>query len=108
MNWPQEYLSMIKRGAEVVSDKVKAVYERECSWMLHPPANFPYYFNEAEGEKHIQFIERFCKHSKGKFAGNPVQLEPFQKAKIQLVFGWKEIETDYRRIQEVVDIRGRK
>ncbi len=108
MNWPQEYLSMIKSGAEVVSDKVKAVYERECSWMLHPPANFPYYFNEAEGEKHIQFIERFCKHSKGKFAGNPVYLEPFQKAKIQLVFGWKEIETDYRRIQEVVDIRGRK
>lgn len=108
MNWPKEYLGMIRDGKEVVSDKVKAVYERECSWMNGPPKNFPYYFDEKEGERHIQFIERFCKHSKGKFAGKPVTLEPFQKAKIQLVFGWRGINTGYRRIQEVVDIRGRK
>lgn len=108
MNWPKEYLSMIQSGDEVVSDKVRAVYERECSWMEHVPKNFPYRFDEEEGERHIQFIERFCKHSKGKFAGRPVLLEPFQKAKIQLVFGWIEINTDTRRIQEVVDIRGRK
>lgn len=108
MNWPKEYMGMIKSNDEVVSEKVRAVYERECSWMQHPPVDFPYFFDESEGERHIQFIERFCKHSKGKFAGQPVVLEPFQKAKIQLVFGWREIDTGHRRIQEVVDIRGRK
>lgn len=108
MNWPKEYLGMIQSGDEVVSDKVRAVYARECSWMINPPENFPYYFDEAEGERHIEFIERFCKHSKGKFAGKPVLLEPFQKAKIQLVFGWREIESKNRRFQEIVDIRGRK
>lgn len=108
MNWVKEYADRIASGSEVVSDKVRAVYERETMWMQHAPSNFPYYFDEAEGEKHIQFIEKFCKHSKGKFAGRPVELELFQKAKIQTVFGWRDINTKSRRIQEVVDIRGRK
>lgn len=108
MNWAKEYASRIASGDEVVSEKVQKLYERETAWMDHPPENFPYYFDEAEGERHINFIENFCKHSKGKFARTPVYLDTFQKAKIQLVFGWKEIETKHRRFREVVDIRGRK
>ena len=108
MNWCKEYAGRIRSGEEVVSEKVAKVYERETAWMNHPPADFPFYFDEAEGEKHIEFIESFCKHSKGKFAQQPFKLELFQKAKIQMVFGWKEIETGHRRFREVVDIRGRK
>ena len=108
MNWCKEYAGRIRSGEEVVSEKVAKVYERETAWMNHPPADFPFYFDEAEGEKHIEFIESFCKHSKGKFAKQPFKLELFQKAKIQMVFGWKEIETGHRRFREVVDIRGRK
>ena len=108
MNYAIEYASRIASGDEVVSEKVAKVYERETAWMKHPPAEFPYCFDEAAGEKHIEFIEKFCKHSKGKFAQQPIKLELFQKAKIQMVFGWKEIETGHRRFREVVDIRGRK
>ena len=108
MNWPQRYLCAIKDGKEVVSNKVRAVYERECAWMENPPPEFPFYFDSVEGQRHIDFIERFCKHSKGKFAGSSVELELFQKAKIQLAFGWRWKSTDYRRFKEVVDIRGRK
>ena len=107
-NWPKEYLKAIQSGKEVVSDKVRAVYERECGWMDNPPDDFPYYFDEKEGLRHITFIERFCKHSKGRFAGKPVTLELFQKAKIQLAFGWRNKDTKLRRFREVVDIRGRK
>lgn len=108
MNFVKEYLDRIKSGEEVVSDKVRAVYERECAFMEHPPKDFPYRFNEKEGERHIEFMERFCKNSKGKFVGAPIKFEPFQKAKLQLVFGWQEIETGHRRFHEVGDIRGRK
>lgn len=107
-NWPKEYLRAIQSGEEVVSNKVRAVYERECGWMDNPPDDFPFYFDEREGLRHISFIERFCKHSKGKFARKPVKLELFQKAKIQLVFGWRHKDTKLRRFKEVVDIRGRK
>ncbi|MBQ2911794.1 MAG: terminase large subunit, partial [Clostridia bacterium] len=60
------------------------------------------------GQRPIDFIERYCRHSKGKFAGKPFRLDLFQKAKLQLVFGWLERDTDLRRFTEVIDLRGRK
>lgn len=108
MNWVKEYYNAILSGNEVVSQKVRTVYEREIKWMNSPPDDFSYYFDEDVGQRPIEFIERFCKHSKGQFARTPIKLELFQKAKIQLVFGWLEKETGYRRIREVVDFRGRK
>ncbi len=107
-NWPKEYLAMIESGDEVVSAKVREVYRRECAWMDNPPAAFPYYFDPERGQHHIDFMERFCKQSKGKWAGQNIRFEPFQKAKLQLIFGWVEKETSFRRFREVVDIRGRK
>ena len=108
MNYPEQYLEAIRLGEEVVSEKVRIVYEREVGWMKHPPVDFPYYFDEEEGLRHIEFVEKFCKHSKGKFAGKNIVLEPFQKAKFQLVYGWRHKDTKFRRFREVVDIRGRK
>jgi len=108
MNWAKEYLKVIQDGSEVVSLKVKTVYEREVGWMNNPPKDFSFYFDEEAGERPIWFIEKFCKHSKGKWARLPVKLELFQKAKIQLVYGWLEKDTNYRRFREVTDIRGRK
>lgn len=108
MNWPEQYLAAIHSGDEVVSLKVKTVYEREVSWMQNPPKDFPFYFDEKAGQRPIDFIERFCKHYEGEWIGRPIKLELFQKAKIQLAFGWLNKETGYRRFREVVDIRGRK
>lgn len=108
MNYPRLYLEAIRAGEEVVSEKVRIVYEREAGWMDDPPEDFPYYFDEEEGERHIEFVERFCKQSKGKFGGQPLRLALFQKAKFQLVYGWRRKDNHLRRFSEVVDIRGRK
>jgi phage terminase large subunit-like protein len=106
MNWVREYYQAIQSGDEVVGSKIKAVYEREVAWM--DQADFPFYFDEAEGQRPIDFIEFFCKHSKGKWGRQPFRLELFQKAKLQLAYGWLEKETGKRRCREVVAIRGRK
>lgn len=106
INYPREYLKAILAGEEVVSAKVRAVYLREVDFMENN--HLPYYFDEELGLRPIEFIEKFCKHSKGKFAGKPLKLELFQKAKIQLLFGWLQKENDLRRFKEVVDFRGRK
>jgi phage terminase large subunit-like protein len=105
VNYVKEYLRAIQDGREVVSAKVRAVYERECAWMDNPP--FEWTFNEETGMHPIRFIETFCKHSKGKWSGKNVVLELFQRAKIQLAFGWVDANGK-RRFREVVDIRGRK
>lgn len=108
MNWVKAYFNAIESGEEVVSRKVYEVYKRELNWIENPPDDFPFVFDEALGEHHIEFMERFCKHSKGKVARQPLKLELFQKAKMQLIFGWIEKDTGLRRFREVVDIRGRK
>jgi phage terminase large subunit-like protein len=107
MNWAKEYLNAIDKGQEVVSRKVWTLYKREVDWIGDPPSDF--FFDENAGQRPIDFIEKFCRHSKGRrWGGLPVKLELFQKAKLQLVFGWKYKETGLRRINEVADIRGRK
>jgi len=106
VNYCKEYLDAIRRGDEVVSAKVRAVYEREVAWMDSPPGGFEFF--ESVGEHPIRFIESVCRHSKGRWAGKRFKLELFQKAKIQLAFGWIETATRKRRFREVVDIRGRK
>ena len=60
-NYPEIYLSMIQSGDEVVSAKVREVYEREVAFMHNPPKDFPYYFDPERGAHHIGYIEKFCK-----------------------------------------------
>ncbi len=108
MNYAVEYLAAIKSGRERVSKKVRAVYEREVRWIEDPSSDFAFYFDEEAGQRPIDFIEKFCRHYEGKWGGKPVLLELFQKAKLQLAYGWKEKDTGLRRFREIVDIRGRK
>lgn len=106
-NWPKKYLEAIRSGRIAVSRKVRAVYERECAWMDDSPPDMPYHFDAALGQHHIDFMQRFCKQSKGRFGGKPIQFDLFQLAKLQLVFGWVDAN-GLRRFREVVDVRGRK
>lgn len=107
MNWVKEYYRRIESGDIVTSKRVKAVYSRLVAEMDSPAADFPYYFDEETGERPILFIETFCKQSQGTI-GAPLELELFQKAFIQLLFGWLEKDTDYRRFRETMFLCGRK
>ena len=105
MNYVKEYLQAIHSGTEVVGIKIKTLYERECAWVDNPP--FEWHFDETIGAKPIKFIEKFCRHSKGRWAGKTIKLELFQKAAIQLAYGWVD-EHNKRRFREVVFLIARK
>ena len=47
-----------------------------------------YWFDLEAGERVIAFVENFCKHFKGEWAGTPMTLEPWQKVIILEAFGW--------------------
>ena len=108
MNWPKIYLKAMLDGRIPADKKILAVYQREVNWMDNPPEDFPFEFNEKLGQHHIDFMQKFCRNSKGKSGKTPIRFELFQLAKMQLVFGWVEKDTGLRRFREVVDIRGRK
>lgn len=107
MNFVKEYYEKIKNGEVITSKRVKKVYSRLYAEMIKPKKLSPYYFDEETGERPIQFIETFCKQSQG-VIGAPLKLELFQKAFIQLLFGWLEKETNQRRFRETLFLCGRK
>ena len=52
-----------------------------------------FYFDDKAANKAIGFIEKFCTHTKGDLASEPLLLEPFQKKIVGDLFGWKNSKT---------------
>lgn len=67
-----------------------------------------YVFDERKANLPIEFAERFCRHSKGKWAGKPVRLELWQKALIQSAFGFVNEETGLRKYKTIILFVARK
>lgn len=94
MNWLMKYHSAIQTGAVSVSRRLKRVFERLADDYLNPKDG--YFFSEQAANRPIEFIEKFCKNSKGEWAGQPVKLELFQKAFISALFGFIDEEGNRR------------
>lgn len=105
-NYILEYWNKIQSGEVQACRRLKQQYKKIVDELENP--RDPWVFDLEKANRPIEFIERFCKHSKGKWAGKPVRLELFQKAKIQAVFGFVHRETGLRRAREVLTIVGRK
>ncbi|MFT8341362.1 MAG: terminase large subunit [Clostridium beijerinckii] len=97
MNYVIEYFEAIKAGECIVSKRVYKQYEKLVNEINNPGK---YIFDEAKALKPIEFIEQFCKHSKGEWAKKPVILELFQKAYISALFGFIDKDTGLRRYKE--------
>ena len=100
-----EYYGKIENGEIVTSIKVKKIYKHivEC---LKKGDRFIY--SKDRAERAIEFIEDFCKHSKGKWGGQPIRLELWQKAFICVLFGVVYKKTGQRRFKEAFLVIGRK
>jgi len=106
MNYIQAYLDEINSGHIVVSQRVKKIYERLASEISDPSSRWE--FNEELANRPIEFIEKFCRQSKGEWIGKPLKLELFQKAYISALFGFVDRQTKLRRFKETIFLCGRK
>lgn len=98
MTYIEEYYQLLLKNPQKASKKVLIVYKKLVQDIYKPKqVSFfneiteenevhTYIFDESKGNRPINFIEKFCKHSKGKWAGKPVILELWQKAFIQALF----------------------
>lgn len=105
-NYIREYWDKIQSGKIVACRRLKQQYQKIIDELDNP--RDPWIFDIKRATQPIDFIERFCKHSKGKWIGKPVKLELFQKAKLQAVYGFVHKETGLRRAREVFTLVGRK
>lgn len=105
MNYVHEYFNEIKTGKIIVSRRVRKIYEKLAKEITDSEK---YIFDNSKATKAIEFIETFCKHSKGEWAGKPVELELFQKAYLSALFGFIEKDTGNRRFKESIFYVARK
>lgn len=104
MNYILTYYNLIVSGKIEVSKKVKKQYEMIVSDLNNPGK---YHFDIDKATRPITFIEKFCKHSKGQWSGQPVILDLWQKAIIQSVFGFVD-DKGFRKYREVFIVVARK
>ena len=107
MTYIEEYYEKIMSGEINACHRIKQVYAMLVDKLENTKKYDPWIFDEESANRPIEFIETFCKQAQGKLGG-AIQLQLFQKAKHQAVFGFINKNTGYRQYQEVLDIRGRK
>lgn len=105
MDYVTKYYKEITEGRIVTSNRVTKMYKKLAEDIANPKE---FIFDEKRGNRPIEFIERFCKHSKGEWAGKPVKLELFQKAYIQALFGFIHKDTKRRKYKESLFLVARK
>lgn len=100
-----EYYSLIESGKEIVSEKVRRIYKKLVSDIGDKESIYEY---DSKANHAIEFIENFCKHSKGKWGGKPIVLEVWQKAFIAAAFGFVHGIDGTRKYREVLLVVARK
>lgn len=97
----------MESGEETVSDKVFRTYKHIVNDIINNE-NSEWEYDHLKAEHAIEFIEHYCKHSKGSVAGKPFILELWQKALIACMFGIVNKIDGTRKYQEVILIVARK
>lgn len=99
----EQYFTEILDGKIIACNKIKRASEMLLERYACPDE---FHFDEELAQKPIDFIEQFCYVPAGKI-GERIELELFQKARIQALFGFVD-DNNYRQYNESLIVEGRK
>ena len=87
---------MIATATRPLGKLERLAYERQTRDLERWPARSleecepdGYWWDEEAADRVVHFIESFCRHHKGEWAGRPFLLEEWQKEIVRTVFGWR-------------------
>lgn len=101
-----EYWREIETGQVIVGSKVRRIYQKLVKDIQDDSTVYEYSAKRANHA--IEFIENFCRHSKGKWGGKPIDLELWQKAFLAATFGFIHKIDGTRKYREVLLVVARK
>lgn len=102
-NYILAYYQQIKDGSVSVGKWIRLLYEMIVAGI----EDGTYIFNQQKANRAIRFIEKFCKHNKGKLAPGPFILSLWEKAGISCIYGILD-KNGRRQFKEVAWFVGRK
>ena len=98
-----KYFTDILDGKIIACENIKRIGEKLLNNYENPSE---FHFDESIANRHVDFIEKFCKQPSGKL-GSPLILQQFQKARLQALFGFVD-DNGLRQYNECIIIEGRK
>ncbi|MFJ6194382.1 terminase large subunit [Bacillus thuringiensis] len=101
-----EYYNEIESGEIIVGNKVKRIYKKLVDDIYVTDSEYEY--DPSRANHVIEFIENYCKHSKAKWAGKPIDLELWQKAFLAATFGFVHKIDGTRKYRETFLVVARK
>lgn len=94
------YHSQIMNGEVTVSAKVKSVYCKLVKDLDDTDSEWEY--DPKRANHAIEFVENYCKHSKGKMGGKPFIMELWQHAMTAALFGFVHKIDGVRKYREFI------
>ena len=101
-----KWINLNRRNRRRTPKKVYKVYKELVRIINDPTSEWEY--DASKANHTIEFIENYCRHSKGKMGGKPFILELWQKALVAAAFGIVHKIDGTRKHQEVMLVVGRK
>lgn len=87
VNYVIEYADALERGDIVAGRRVRRWYARMAD-RVRAGKYKRWHWDLERANKPLEFIALFCRRSDGKHMGEPIVLDIWQKAFVQLLFGW--------------------
>lgn len=103
-NYILDYYDKIQSGEIVVCNSIRKLYDKIIDDLNNPGE---YVFDIDKATRPIEFTETFCKQSKGRWIGQYFKLDLWQKAMLQIIFGFVDKQGN-RKYNEVFTLVGRK
>ncbi len=98
LNTPEQYIQDVLDGKINTSELVRLACERHRQDLVDGHLR-NLKFSPKQGQRIIRFIQTFCHHSQGEWAGQIVVLAPWQQAMLWILYGWRWADTGYRRFK---------
>lgn len=104
MTYLEQYVEAVESRQIIVGQELYTVLKQ----LVEDINDDRYIYDTKRAHRRIAFIERFCKHTKSPFHGKPFILELWEKAFIEVVYGFLRSSTKRRRFKRVILLISRK
>ncbi|MGE4321070.1 MAG: terminase large subunit [Acholeplasmataceae bacterium] len=97
-----EYYNKVFNQGWIAGHKLKQVMKKQLEYL----ENWDY--DQRYAHMRIDFQQKYCKQSKNRFSGKPLQLMKWQKALYEVVYSFKYPDSTRRKYNEVLVVLARK
>ena len=98
----QQYPIDVLDGKYTTGKYIKLACQRHIDDMSKDMSDdFPFYFDESEAQKILEWFFRCIKHTRGSLAGKPMVVEPWQQWILISIYGWRRRGSHAKRFRNV-------